>query len=353
MKFYKQKKYDRNRIAPSSIDNIFEMHRNISENVLSKKRFNDFLSYLKILDLDKYPNIDPLISKIAAKHNVKNKNLMVTSGIDGGLKSVFEMCSCPGDKIATYYPTYAMYKVYSEIFDLKMIDIKFNLNLKVTLDDLVKVMDEDISILFLPNPNMPIEFSFNFDEIDKIVGIAQKKEILVVVDEAYALFGSDTSIPLISKYDNLLIARTFSKAIGLPGIRLGYMLGQGKLISYLQTRRFAHESNALSVAAGMWALDNDNKFEKIKDKVVSTRDWFKSELLDLGISCYGSETNTVILNLKNRADANNLSSVLKQHGFLIKNNYPEGYNNFVSITIGEHKLMIKLLYAIKNHLFTN
>lgn len=172
----------------------------------------------------------------------------------------------------------------------------------------------------------------------------------MVIDEAYALFGCDTSIPLISKYENILIARTFSKAMGLPGIRLGYMLGQEKLITYLQTRRFAHESNALSVTAGIWVLDNFDESEKVKNEVISTRDWFKSELRDLGINCYGSVTNTVILNLKSRTEANNLSSALKQDGYLIKSNYPEGYDNFVSITIGEHKLMIKLPDAIKNHL---
>jgi histidinol-phosphate aminotransferase len=351
LKFYKNKKVDRVRIATPLVENMVEMHRNISSDILSKDRFNNFLSTLKKTDLDKYPEIDPLVAKIADHHQLKEDNIMVTSGIDGGLKSVFEMCTIAGDKIATYYPSYAMYDVYAKIFELTMFPIVIDTKtLTVTKEAIYRILEKDVAVLFLANPNMPIETSFSVADIEDIAERAQQYETLVVIDEAYALFGCDTSIPLISKYKNILVARTFSKAMGMPGIRMGYMLGNSKLISYLQTRRFAHESNALTVAAGIWALDHIEEALEIKDTVIRTREWFKSQLQDLGINCYGSLSNTVILQLESKEDVDSLSLALKQDGYLIKRNYPVDYENFSSITIGDKKIMGNVLSSIKNHL---
>ncbi len=350
MKFYKKKMVNRVRIAPPAIDSMVEMHRNISPDILSSGSFNDFLITLKKSNLDKYPEIDPLIEKIASHHDINKENVMITSGIDGGLKSIFEMCSTVGDNIATYYPSYTMYDVYVEMYALKMVPIVIDKEtLAVTKEDILKVLDNDIGVLFLANPNMPIETSFNINEIEEITKKARQKETLVVIDEAYALFGCDTSVPLINKYENILVARTFSKAMGIPGIRLGYILGNSELVSYLQSRRFAHESNALTVAAGIWALDNFEIIMQIKDSVIKTREWFKMELKSIGINCYGSLSNTVIIDLKNQDEVVRFSSALKQDGYLIKSNYPVGYENFSSITIGENSLMKNVLSSIKRY----
>ncbi len=351
LKFYKQKKVDRVRISAPVEDSLVEMHRNISPGFISESAFNDFLSILKKTDLDKYPEIDPLIDKIAKYHQLKKDNIMVTSGIDGGLKAVFEMCTTQGDQIATYYPSYAMYSVYSEIFNITMLPIVIDAKtLSVTTEDVYRVLEKNISVLFLANPNMPIETSFSVTDIENIVNRAKKYKTLVVIDEAYALFGCDSSISLITKFDNILIARTFSKALGMPGIRLGYMLGNSKLISYLQSRRFAHESNALTVAAGIWALDHIDETIVIKNNIIKIREWFKSQLQDIGVNCYGSLSNTVILKLESKEEVDSLSLALKQDGYLIKSNYPEGYENFASITIGDKKIMKNVLSSIKNHL---
>ena len=351
MKFYKHKKVDRVRISVPAKDSLVEMHRNISHDIISEAAFNDFLSTLKKTDLDKYPEIDPLIGKIAVHHYLKEDNIMITSGIDGGLKSIFEMCTISGDKVATYYPSYAMYNVYAEIFDLIMLPIVIDKKtLTVKKEDIYRILEKDIEVLFLANPNMPIETSFSLADIEKIVDRAQQYETLVVIDEAYALFGCDTSIPLINKYDNILVARTFSKAMGIPGIRLGYMLGNSKLISYLQTRRFAHESNALTVSAGIWALGHIEEAMVIKDNIIKIREWFKSQLQGIGVSCYGSLSNTVILKLESKEEVDDLSLALKQDGYLIKSNYPIGYDNFASITMGDKKIMKNVLSSIKNHI---
>lgn len=351
MRFYKHKKADRVRIAAPSIDNVVEMHRNISSDILSEDRFSNFLSVLKKADLDKYPEIDPLVEKIAGYHQLENNHVMVTSGIDGGLKSVLEMCTTVGDKIASYYPSYAMYDVYAKAFDLEMLPIIIDKStLRVTKEEIYKVLEENIGVLFLANPNMPIETSFTVAEIEVIVNRAQEHEVLVVIDEAYALFGCETSIPLIKKFDNIIVARTFSKAMGIPGVRLGYMLGNSELISYLQSRRFAHESNALTVAAGIWVLDHIAEFMDVKDVVIKTREWFKEQLQQLGIKCYGSLSNTVILQLDTEKEVKNLSFYLKQNGYLIKSNYPVGYENFTSITVGDKEIMKNVLSSIKDYL---
>ena len=345
MKFYKHKRVSRNRISPLKREGLTELHRNISPDIITMENLQSFLSDLDIDDLIKYPEIEPLVEQIGQLHEINKNCILITSGIDGGLKTVFEMCTADNDSVATYFPTYAMYKVYSEAYNVNLIDI--NINGDDTKKEIYNAINKNISILFLPNPNLPVEFGLSQNDISNICVEARKKEVLVVVDEAYAMFGLDTVIPLMSKHDNLIIARTFSKAIGFPGIRLGYLIANSNLIEYLESRRNAHETNALSIAAGRWAINNFSIVKSNIDKVIETREWFKQELIKNNISAIGMYSNTVILDFYNKDMADKFTEFMKDQGYIVKNNYPSMYHGFVSITIGTKDLMIRVMNSIK------
>ena len=180
---------------------------------------------------------------------------MLTSGIDGGLKTIFETLTKPGDKICALYPSYGMYEVFSKIFKTKFIKINYNLkSLKLNKKELEKQINKKPRILILPNPNQPIEDYLDQDYLKKITLMCKKNRVILVVDEAYFMFGSQSSINLANKNKNLIILRSFSKSFGLPSIRLGFMISHSENIKFFDLYRLTYESNYLTDSVANYFL---------------------------------------------------------------------------------------------------
>ena len=160
----------------------------------SKKLFSSIPTYL----LSTYPDLSKLYKKLSKFHKIIKDNILVTSGIDGGIRTIFELCLEPKDKICCVTPTYAMYDVYSKIYKIKNLKISFNQNYKLKIKDLDKYLKQNIKVFFLPNPNQPIESCFNINELKTIALKTQKAKCLFVIDEAYHLFGSKSAISLVT-----------------------------------------------------------------------------------------------------------------------------------------------------------
>ena len=183
-----------------------------------------------------YKNISELIK-------IDSEKILITSGIDGGIKTILEICTSANDLVELLAPTYAMYKVYANIFQLKLKEIEYTDELKTNFEKIYEFLEEKPKILFIPNPNQPIEDTLTINQIRKIAEVAEKKGCLVVVDEAYHYFGADSSLSLIDEFENIIVARTFSKAFGVPSIRLGFLAANLSNMRKLSKTRLARESN--------------------------------------------------------------------------------------------------------------
>ena len=293
-----------------------------------------------------------MIEKLSKTNGVSEDNILITSGIDGGIKTIFEMCTTKSSSILCITPTYAMYQVYADAYDINIINICSRSDLTINVDEIIGAMDHSIDVVFIPNPHIPIEYVFSKIEIKRILDCAKQYEILVVVDEAYYMFGAPTMVDLICEYKNLLVARTFSKGFGLAAIRLGYLAGNPEIISYLSTRRFAHETNMLTCQIAVFALDNITLFQSYANDVVSSRDWVKNELNKLGFESHGSKSNTILLDLETHAKAMKVSKMLSKSGYLVKSNIPEPFNSYILFTVGTKKTMMKFLPVLMKSLNT-
>jgi histidinol-phosphate aminotransferase len=322
------------------------MHRNVRVESYEKG-----LVDLDLENLSKYPDIANIENSIAKFDGVDRENILITSGIDGGLKTIFEMTTQKGSKAIYLTPTYAMYKVYADAYEVEMIPVQTKEEtLNIELDEIMSKINETIDIVFIPNPHIPIENTFHLENIEKIIKKAEKLEVLVVIDEAYYMFGSETATPLINKYNNIIVARTFSKGFGLPAIRLGYLIANKNLISYLGSRRFAHETNSLSAEIGSWAIENIDKFETYNLEVVKAREWLKVEFEKLGVKTHGEKTNTVLLNLETEERAKKFGELLKNEDFVVKTNNPEPFKKYILVTVGKLETMKLFFASAKNSL---
>ena len=315
------------------------------KNIFSKI-FKKFQGY----NLSIYPDLSKIYNKIAKFDKVKTENILITSGIDGGIRVLFESFLNEKDKIAAPNPTYAMYEVYSKIFNTKFIKINFNKNFKIDINSLDIILKKKIKVIFLPNPNQPIENYYNIKQLDLLAKKCLKHKCLLFIDEAYFLFGSQTAVSLIKKYKNVIVARTFSKGFGVPSIRLGYLLSNENLIKFLSANRLAHETNTLSIKVADYLLDNWKLVKKYNQEVIRSREFVKKELKKLNISSFGRYGNYLLINMNDKLMNERLIKFLKKDKIYVKGPWKDPYQNFFSISIGPKYLMKRFLNRIRKFL---
>ena len=189
-----------------------------------------------------YPDLTTIYQKISDHINIDVSKILITSGIDGAIKTIWEVATEPGEMVCVPGPTYAMYYVYSKIYQTNLVEIQYEHDTRtLNWSHLNELIEQKPAILFIPNPNQPIEDTLNIKQIIEIAEKTEKNQTLLVLDEAYYLFGADTAMQLIDQYDNLVIMRTFSKGFGVPAIRLGYMVTNQKNMDIFSKTRFVHQ----------------------------------------------------------------------------------------------------------------
>ncbi len=295
-----------------------------------------------------YPESNSLYKKLSLFLGIEENNILLTSGIDGGIKSIFEVMTDPGDLVGVLSPTYAMYKVYSELYQVELEEINYENNNTLNIERIFTFLKKKPSVFFLPNPNQPIEDSLNLYQLDKIAKECLNNNCLFFVDEAYHYFGADSSIELIKKYENVVVARTFSKAFGVPSIRLGYLLSNEDNMDIISKMRFAHESNALSNCVAEYLIDNFNIVQEYIKSIIETRRELKKILKNLGINSFGETGNYLLLDLKSSENAIKFSNYMKNKKIYIKGPWTGRYANYLTITLGPMNLMQRFIDEVEN-----
>ena len=222
------------------------------------------------------------------------------------------------------------------------------------LDDAFEIRVEDYygengGVIF-PNPNAPTGILMPLDKIEDI--IAHNRDVIVVVDEAYIDFGGVSALPLIEKYDNLLVVQTFSKSRSLAGMRLGFAMGNEKLIRYINDVKYSFNSytmNQTALALGVEAIKDKAYFEETRQRVIATREWTKQELTKLGFS-FGDSMSNFIFATHERVPAKELFEALKKEHIFVRYFSKERISNYLRISIGTKEEMEELIRFLKNYL---
>ena len=234
--------------------------------------------------------------------------------------------------------TYSFYDVWAN-----MLRIPFETK---ALDDDFQIRKEDYygdngGVVF-PNPNAPTGILMPLSEIEDI--IAHNRDVIVVVDEAYIDFGGESALPLIEKYDNLLVVQTFSKSRSLAGMRLGFAMGNEKLIRYINDVKYSFNSYTLNQTAlvlGVQAIKDREYFEETCAKVIATREWTKCELKKLGFS-FGDSMSNFIFATHERVPAKEIFEALREHNIFVRYFSKPRISNYLRISIGTQQEMERL-----------
>ncbi len=326
------------------------LNRNERVDNYPKNIFKKIFTSAKEYDLGKYPDQSKIYKTLSKFIGFKEKNFIISSGIDGSIKSIFEIFTDAGDKIALLYPTYATYEVYSKIFKTRLFKIGYT-NFKLDKEKLYKtIKTKKIKILFIPNPNQPIEDVISLNEMKKICKICKKNKVLLVVDEAYHMFGAPTSASLCKKNENIIILRTLSKSFGLPSIRFGYVIGHEKLINIFQSYRLAYESNFFSDKVVEYFVKNFSIISNYIKEVKKGRNYFKKEIEKLNFKVIGNKSNFLLIDFKSNILLKKIINTFENKKIYVKSNYKGALSNCILVTCGTKKNMKKLINIIRKEI---
>ena len=289
------------------------------------------------------PECTKFLEKASEIFGVKKTQIMATNGSDEGLNFIF-MAFCDKTRPVVFPDiTYGFYSVFADLYGVPYKKIPLKKDFSIDYRDYMNVCANVV----IANPNAPTGLTLKLDEIEKI--IQSNPDHVVVIDEAYIDFGGKTCVPLIDKYDNLLITQTFSKSRSLAGARLGVVMGNEALIADLNALRFStnpYNVNRMTLAAGYTALCEENYFQEKCKEICQTRAYVTQGLQDLGFEVLVSNTNFVFA--KNDSISGlKLYEELKKRGILVRHFNTNRLKEYNRITIGTKAQMDEFLKQTK------
>lgn len=286
-----------------------------------------------------------LLEKVREFNGLDSVNkILLAHGSDNALRMILQVFTSHS-KCMVLLPTYDNFRAQAESFGNKVIGIPVA---DSSPESISKIAEEIARIqpqlIYITNPNNPIGYQIENEGLKKILDAAKKINALVIADEAYYEFSGETSLPLLQQYHNLLIIRTFSKAFGLAGIRLGYLLANEEVIEELNKVYNPKDVTMLSASVGEYMLNNFDKIQKYVDEVNQNKEVFYAYCREHNIRHYPSKANFVSYEVDN---VSNYIKFMADNKVYLRDRKSYFNGEFVRATIGASESFNAFLEADK------
>lgn len=298
-----------------------------------------------------YPDLGPLYHKLAAAVGVGADNLLLTPGSDGAIRAVFEAFISPGDKVLHTAPTFAMYGVYSRMYGANALGLGYrpsNDGPKLDVADLMVAMAaHGPKLVCLPNPDSPTGTVFCPYEMRQIIEAAGRAGALILVDEAYYPFHSETVLPWVNDYPHLVVCRSTGKAWGMAGLRIGYVAAHPRVAQLLHKARSMYEVGAFPAAVFDRMLDHQREMYDSVARLQDGKAMFLAAMNDLGLRTLAGQGNFLHVAFGIHAEAVHaaLADIV-----LYRRDFAEpclnGFSRFTATTSSLFEPMIKRIKAV-------
>jgi len=301
-----------------------------------------------------YPDGDCyyLKEKLSSKLGVGKDNIIFGNGSDELIELIYRaFATDESDEILYCYPTFVEYRIIGMSFNKKLVELPLK-EFSYDIDNLLKNINENTRVIFLNTPNNPTGTVISKSDIERVIS-AKGGDTLVVIDEAYYEYAiaEDDYEELLELYkkEGVILLRTFSKAYGLAGLRIGYGIAGEDIIDYLNRVRPPFNVNSVAQAAALAALDDE---EHIKNSVESNKrgkEFLYREFERLGIKYIKTHSNFILFDVGKDADA--VYNELLRKGIIVRSMSGYGYTTMLRVTIGtmdENEIFIKGLREVLN-----
>jgi histidinol-phosphate aminotransferase len=276
------------------------------------------------------PRATALRETIAAHYNVAPEEVFVGNGSDEVLAHTFQALLKHDAPLLFPDITYSFYPVYSRLYGVAFKEVPLDAAMRVWIADYRRPS----SAILLANPNAPTGIGLARDAIEAMV--AEHPDQLVVIDEAYVDFGAESAVPLVARYDNLLVIQTLSKSRALAGLRVGFAIGQRPLIEALERVKDSFNSYPLdcfAIAGAVAAIKDEAWFADTRQRIMASRELLTRALSELGFEVLPSQANFVFARDPARRGAE-LASRLRERGVLVRHFQKPRIEDFLRITVG-------------------
>lgn len=301
-----------------------------------------------------YPELEGVYEKIAQWLSLSVDQIMLHSGSEQAIKSVFETFISPGDRIMLHAPGFAMYNVYSNMFQAEVIQQQFDSDLVFDWEGFAQKITPALRMVVIENPNGFLGIAPPVEAMKRIIAKACNFGTIALVDEAYYHFHEITVADWLGEFDNLIVTRTFSKAFGLAGLRAGYLISNPDNMSSLKKVRPSYEINSFTALVVLELLKN---YAEVQQYLEDSRENLRALRLGLGrlgIAASDSKANFVAVRLGGEERYSELRLALREKDILIRRPFREpALREWVRISTAPPQVQEALLEEIRTFLNRN
>jgi histidinol-phosphate aminotransferase len=301
------------------------------------------LAKLTLKQLAMYPEYQRSTKRLARYFRVAPDEVLLANGGDDALRVFFDTFVDSAGSILICEPTFPMYRYYAEIVGARVAALRYTTQMEFPLAAALSALRKKPRVLFIANPNNPTGTLLEKPAIARILRAAT--HTAVVIDEAYSEFSGVTVVPWIRHHPNLFVVRTFSKAAGLAGLRLGAVIANKTSLALLRRAMPPFPVNVAALVAAEAAVADGAAIRRYVRNVEATREWFGAQLARVGVKVFPSSGNFLLADFGLAGPA--LFRKLEKQGILLRERSKEIAPGFVRITIGTRDEMRRLLRAIE------
>jgi histidinol-phosphate aminotransferase len=296
------------------------------------------------------PRGSQAIKAISSFLGFSESEVSVANGADEMMDLLMKVFVRKGSKVMVVEPSFPMYTFFAQLYGGKKVTALLRPDFSLDVDTILKKTDKDTPLLFVCSPNNPTGNQFRKSNIKKLL---QEFEGVVVVDEAYADFASGSVLNWVRDYDNLAVLRSFSKAFGLAGLRLGYLISNESIVEYVQRVVGPFNVNSVTQQAIALALEKWSYFEQQIKSVVNERKWLMKKLEQIdGVKPYPSDANFILFKVsKGDLTSAIVTERMENRNVLVKDRgHLPLLQNCIRITVGTRNMNKTFLSALKDSL---
>jgi histidinol-phosphate aminotransferase len=315
-----------------------------NENTLAcSPKVKDALAAVSMGALTRYPEREPVEATVAAHLGLKTEQVALTNGVDEAIHVLFETFLEAGDELLLPVPTYTMYEVYASATDARVVTVQAADDLQFPFERLLKAITPHTKVIAIANPNSPSGSVATREQLLELTRRAP--QAVVLVDEAYFHFHGETVMDLVGTVPNLIVARTFSKAYGLAGLRLGLLAGPVELMRWVRRVLSPYSVNSLALVCLQAALADEGYLDWYVGEVLAARTEFEAALDAAEVRRWPSRANFILVEI-GQLHAE-FVRLMRGAGVLVRDRSSDpGCGGRVRITIGTREQMRQAVKAL-------
>lgn len=309
----------------------------------------DVLSRISAGDLTRYPERESVEAKLAQHLKMRPEELILTNGVDEAIHVLFQTFLEAGDELLLPVPTYTMYEVYASATDARVVTVQAGDDFAFPYEAMLAAITPRTKVIALANPNSPTGAVITRDQIVTIT--EQAPQAVILVDEAYFHFYGETVIDMLDSIPNMIVARTFSKAYGLAGLRIGVLAGAVGHMRWVRRVISPYSVNSVALACIPAVVDDNSYLAWYVHEVLAARAEFESLLDAAGIRRWPSSANFILIFIGERH--REFVRLMNDAGVLVRDRSNDpGCDGCVRITIGTRDQMRHAADALQRTLNT-